>query len=230
MENIDSSDLLKHDLNALSQYLLNVTAFTPDVSMGAGGYTCQGHGKDILGSYATILKGIDLSTQLFRSHTEISDYSNIDYDGIGIIFEHGEQYYVIVKPHWGEAENSGWLDKRRVGTHLISEWESLPKLQINRYSIASNGCIGSWWTLHSKTIMHLRRLVTIMARQLQQVRVDNKTVVPEHKFHAALAAQFDKIMVSFYKYNRARKGAQRVEEINEAESWLRKFTSICEED
>jgi hypothetical protein len=141
MENIDSSDLLRHDLKAPTQYLFNVTAFTPYVSMGAGGYTYQGHEEDIIGSYGTISKGIDLSTAFFKNRTEVTDHNTIDYDGIGVIFEHSEQYYVIAKPHREEARNSGWLNKRLVGTHIISEWEFLPKLQIGKHCIASNGRI-----------------------------------------------------------------------------------------
>jgi hypothetical protein len=174
--------------------------------MGAGGYTYQGNEEDIIGSYGTMSKGIDLSTLFFRSRTEVTDYNTIDYDGIGINFEHSEHYYVIAKPHREEARNSGWLNKRLVGTHLISEWEFLPKLQIGKLCIASNGRVGGWWTFHSKTIMHLRKEVSFMALRLQRIRLDSKTVVSEEKFHAALTSEFGKFVASTFNQMRAKKG------------------------
>jgi hypothetical protein len=103
--------------------------------MGAGGATHQENAEDLTDSYAIISKGIDMSTVLFRTPIEVTDHSTIDYDHIGIIFEYGEQYLVILKQSqdWkAEKENiiSGWLDICQVCTRLISKCEFLPRFQI----------------------------------------------------------------------------------------------------
>jgi hypothetical protein len=78
--------------------------------------------------------------------------------------------------------------------------------------------------------MRMRKKGTFMALQLQQLRLDSQAVPSEAKFQAALTSQFDKTVTSTFDNMRMKEGVQKMEEVNEAESRLRKFTAICEED
>lgn len=221
----------RNDLNTLSQYLLNATAFTPNVSMCAGDHLRYENDEDLANTYAAISEGIAASGLFFRSRTEVTDHSTIDYDRISIIFERDEEYFVIMQPpqDWKaemETINRGWLDKRRVGTHLISEWESLPKVEIGKHCLAAAGLTEGWWTLHSKLIMELREAFTFRALQLQSKRLGTKPCPYELKFKPVLTREFGYIVDRNFVNLRMEKLASEIE----AESALREFTTIYDED
>jgi hypothetical protein len=110
-----------HDLNALSLYLLNATAFTPGISMGSGEHLPYSADKDISKTYNTISKTLTPSNLLLQSSTEIVDQSRVDYDRVGILFPYKALYFVIMESHFPSRKNRSFPDKHRVGSHLVCE-------------------------------------------------------------------------------------------------------------
>jgi len=143
---------LTHDMNALSHYFLETTAFNGRVSMSTAD-ALRRSGKTISECYASISKSNQSPAPMFATRTQIVDLTDLNYDRIGILFEYHNHYYVIVNgppekatPH---GVTHGFLAKDRVGMPLIYEWESIPKRLVAPGCFGATGSTEGWWHVHS---------------------------------------------------------------------------------
>jgi hypothetical protein len=72
----------------------------------------------------------------------------VDLNKIGITYEYGDYYFVVVQlPHPQTREpffQCGFLNRRYVGSYLVYEWESLVKEQIGEWGSAVCDDDGRW--------------------------------------------------------------------------------------
>jgi hypothetical protein len=217
--------LLKtHDLSALSRYYLDVTAFTPRVSMGAA-TKLHDSKLNITETYNSIREASHSSNFLINTGGfSWKDHPTPDFDRMGIICEYKDKYCVVFEASRCEADNdedtirTAWVDKRLVGMHLISEWNSLSTWRANEHYIFATGSTCGWWHPHSKILMLVRRFV---ARRLRsQPKLTDKYVA------AYLVGPVCGDVLAVYRAARMRK-----EELaREAESAMREFTVVEEQD
>lgn len=195
-----------HDLNALSHYHLETATFSAQNTMGAAD-RMRGSGNDMAACYAAINEKTKTAAPFFSSRTAVVDSRTLNYDRISILFAYHESYYIVVEPAAGKYETTctgvqgGFLQRSRVGTPLVFEWESLPKHQIGY------GCVGlkevqdgnsGWWHVYSQHITNLRRAVALKAEQLAVSRRSSEKKPSEPQFLQTLNREFTRIVNACY--------------------------------
>jgi hypothetical protein len=218
-----------HDLSALSRYFLDVTAFTPNISMGSAtqlhdSQTNIANTQYFISANLSRLRSNDLLKPAYK----VIDHSTIDYDRLGILCEYSNLYYIVSQDPPAAADNPeyirlNWIPKHLVGTHLISEWESIPKMHIGKHCIVAavnwwfSGSVvstDSWWHSHSQVIMDVRRTISrrlLCARDL-----------PEDQFPQHMGAVVDDETERVYEFLYIREEHLA----KEAESAIKEFTRL----
>jgi hypothetical protein len=153
-----------HDLSVLSQHYLDVTAFTPNVSMGTATRLHPSR-TNITETFDSIPAKLLCSKDLLQPAFNYLDHHIPDFDRVGIICECKDKYLIIVEVTRDEKDKDedtirhGWLEKRHVGMYFISEWESLSTQRIGEHCIVATGSTDGWWHSHSKILMDIRSAV-----------------------------------------------------------------------
>jgi hypothetical protein len=213
-----------HDSSALSYHFLNATAFSAQVSMNSADHLRRS-GKDISACYSAISARNTSAAPLLASRTAVIDYSTINYDRTGILFEYREHFYVVLEAAVGkDAARSrgiecGFLHRSRLGMPLVYEWESMPKRRACQYGVGASGSARGWWNVHSRTMMRLRNLILSAARNVEVQRSVMEKPYAEILFRKQLESQFKRVVNAHY-------GTLRVQEkkaLEEVESAWEEF-------
>ncbi|KAF1920440.1 hypothetical protein BDU57DRAFT_561571 [Ampelomyces quisqualis] len=158
----------RHESNALSHYLLEVTAFTPEGStQTALAMRDTLNSKTIEESYATISANLNAPNKRDASRTE---YATRDPDRVGILIEHDGRYLTVLEtmsedslPDDRRSSWCGWLARHQIDMHLLCEWECIPKKLVGLNFITAarvpEGADRGWWHVHSERITFLRDAV-----------------------------------------------------------------------
>ena len=99
----------------------------------------------------------------------------LEFDHVGVLFEYADMYLVAMKDgsdHASVSVNRGFIEKQRVGTHVVAEWVSLPKETVSRCIIASG--TGGWWHVRSKVLGEMREEVALTIKGLEKMRAINE--------------------------------------------------------
>jgi hypothetical protein len=165
-----------HDLNTLSSHFINASAFTAKVKTTPE--LVRETGMDIPTCYTTIAATHSKFPPLFVNKTIPIDQRTLNFDRIGILYEHGSLYYVVFDIHSSrrtatqQRPQGVFILKATVNLPLIQEWNAVPKWRVGSDGIGATTLADGWgwWHVHSDHVMAMRHMCTTVAVQLEARR------------------------------------------------------------
>jgi hypothetical protein len=223
---------ITHELNTRSHCFREATSFIPSACKELDANPHY-HGSNVPKCDAVSNPSPVATTQLLSNDHATIDYSLQNHDCTGILFEYRDYYFTIMlAPPDINAKESvyrGWLEKKHIGIHLLCEWESIPKYRIGENCIVATGSMEGWWHIHSKTVMSLRTGITGKVRAVEKARQEAKNKVTDERFMAALNQEFGKVVDTVYAALRVTEGKKRAKLEASAETAMREFTLLEEQ-
>ncbi|KAH7401355.1 hypothetical protein BKA66DRAFT_565005 [Pyrenochaeta sp. MPI-SDFR-AT-0127] len=140
----------------------------------------------------------------------------VNFDKVGILYQLSDHYYTFCETIGPQSAiptiRRAWVPRHTVGTYLIQEWLSLPKVHVGRHGRGAPLNEGSW-NVHSAVIQRMRLACLITAQEVEAHALKRKEKTGQevdlHTYVPVLEAQLARILD-------AMSGTMKIQESNQA--------------